>query len=58
MVHLKIPPIYRTGSMTFDTKATLLAVANNRSISVYDLADGERLAMLQGHQGGWDQRVL
>jgi eukaryotic-like serine/threonine-protein kinase len=52
VIHLKPPPIYRTGSLVFNSKATLLAIANDRTISVYDLGDGERLAMLQGHQGG------
>jgi serine/threonine protein kinase/WD40 repeat protein/Tfp pilus assembly protein PilF len=52
VIHLKIPPIYRTGGVVLNSKATLLAVANDRTISVYDLADGERLSMLQGHQGG------
>ena len=53
MIHLKIPRVYRTGGLALNRKATLLAVANDHTISVYDLEDGERLAMLQGHQEGW-----
>ena len=52
VVHLKISPIYRTGAMVFNSKATRLAIASDRTISVYDVEDGERLSMLQGHQGG------
>ena len=52
VIHLKVPPIYRTGGLAFNSKAMLLAVANDRAISLYDLGDGERLSMLQGHQGG------
>ncbi len=52
VIRVKIPPIYRTGFLVFNSKATLLAVANDRTISVYALADGERLSMLEGHQGG------
>ena len=53
MTQLKIPRIVRTGGLALNRKATLLAVANDRTISVYDLGDRERLAMLQGHQEGW-----
>jgi serine/threonine protein kinase/WD40 repeat protein len=49
---LKIPPISRTGGPTLNSKGTLLAVANDRVISVYGVKDEERVAMLQGHQGG------
>ncbi|MGO9661088.1 MAG: WD40 repeat domain-containing serine/threonine protein kinase, partial [Acidimicrobiales bacterium] len=52
-IHLKIPRVFRTGGLALNRKATLLAVANDRTISVYDLEDRERLAMLQGHQEGW-----
>ncbi len=51
--HLKIPRVFRTGGLALNRKATLLAVANDHTISVYDLADKERLAILQGHQEGW-----
>ena len=53
MTHLKIPRIFRTGGLALNRKATLLAVANDRTISVYDLGDREPLAMLEGHQEGW-----
>jgi len=53
MIHLEIPRVFRTGGLALNRKATLLAVANDRTISVYDLEDRERLAMLQGHQEGW-----
>ncbi len=52
VIHVKISPIYRTGGLVLNSKATLLAVANDRTISVFDLADGERVSMLPGHQGG------
>jgi len=52
VIHLKTPAIYRTGSLALNRNGTLLAVANDRSISIFDPANGERLAMLQGHQGG------
>ncbi len=54
MTHLKIPRVLRTGGLALNRKATLLAVADDHSISVYDLGgDRERLAILQGHQEGW-----
>jgi WD40 repeat protein len=53
VTHLKIPRILRTGGLALNRNATLLAVANDRTISVYDLGDTERLAMLLGHQEGW-----
>jgi serine/threonine protein kinase/WD40 repeat protein len=53
MIHVKVPRVYRTGGLALNRKATLLAAANDHTISVYALDDGERLAMLQGHQEGW-----
>ena len=53
MTHLKIPRVLRTGGLALNRAATLLAVANDHTISVYDLGDSERLAILQGHQEGW-----
>ena len=53
MNHLKIPRILRTGGLALNRKATLLAVANDSTISVYNVGDGERRSMLQGHQEGW-----
>jgi serine/threonine protein kinase/WD40 repeat protein len=51
VIHVKIPPVLAHGSLDLSRTAALLAVAHDRAISVYDVRDGERLAMLHGHQG-------
>ena len=47
---LEIPPARVTRNLALDRSGKLLAVSHDRAISVYDMADGERLALLQGHQ--------
>jgi serine/threonine protein kinase/WD40 repeat protein len=51
VINIKIPPVIPYGSLALNRNATLLAVAHNRVISVYDVGNGDRLAMLHGHQG-------
>jgi serine/threonine protein kinase/WD40 repeat protein/Flp pilus assembly protein TadD len=51
VIHLRVPPVTRSASLALGPKGTIVAVSHDRTLSVYDLADGERLAMLQGHQG-------
>ena len=47
---LKLPPICLNRALALDRNGRLLAIVHDRAISVYDLADGERIALLQGHQ--------
>jgi serine/threonine protein kinase/WD40 repeat protein len=49
LVNVKIPPVSTHGSLALSSKGTLLAVAHDRTISVYDVRAGERLTMLHGH---------
>jgi WD40 repeat protein/Tfp pilus assembly protein PilF len=51
VINIKLPPVSFNGSLALNRKATLLAVAHDRVVSVYNVRDGERLAMLHGHQG-------
>jgi len=45
------PPSARVDTaLALSQNGGLLAVAHDRAISVYDVADGERLSLLQGHQ--------
>ncbi len=46
----KIPTPRVLGSIALDHAGTLLAFAHDRAITVYDVAEGEVIARLQGHQ--------
>jgi WD40 repeat protein len=46
---IKIPRARVEQGLALSRSGGLLAVAHDRAISVYDLADGEQLSMLQGH---------
>ena len=46
---LEIPSARVTRNLALDRSGKLLAVSHDRAISVYELSDGERLALLQGH---------
>jgi serine/threonine protein kinase len=45
----KLPMARVEQSIALNRNGGLLAVAHDRAISVYDMADGERLSLLQGH---------
>ena len=50
VLELKIPVARVHSSLELSQQGGLLAVTHDRAISVYDVANGERLAILQGHQ--------
>ncbi len=47
---LKLPPINLSSALTLNRNGRLLAVVHDRAISVFDLADGEPIALLPSHQ--------
>jgi eukaryotic-like serine/threonine-protein kinase len=47
---IKVPSVRVDGGVALNRTGGLLAIVHDRAISVYDLADGERLSLLQGHQ--------
>ena len=47
---VKLPPIYLSSALALDRNGRLLAIVHDRAVSVYDLADGEQIALLQVHQ--------
>ena len=50
VLELKVPIARVHTTLALSHDAGLLAVTHDRAISVYDVANGERLAILQGHQ--------
>jgi serine/threonine protein kinase/WD40 repeat protein len=51
VMHVSLPTNFARGSLALSRNAELLAVAQDRVISVFDVRNGERLAMLHGHRG-------
>ena len=47
---IKVPSVRVDGAVALNRTGGLLAIVHDRAISVYDMADGERLSLLQGHQ--------
>jgi WD40 repeat protein len=47
---LRVPAFRVNASLALDRSGKLLAIGHDRTISVYDTADGEEVARLQGHQ--------
>jgi eukaryotic-like serine/threonine-protein kinase len=47
---VKLPSILVDTSLALSRNGRLLALAHDRVISIYDVADGEQRALLQGHQ--------
>jgi serine/threonine protein kinase len=50
VLEVKVPAARTYGSVSLSRTGRLLAVAHDLAISVYDVTDGELLALLQGHQ--------
>jgi eukaryotic-like serine/threonine-protein kinase len=50
VLDLKIPTAHVHRTLALSQNGGVLAVTHDRAISIYDVANGERLAMLQGHQ--------
>jgi eukaryotic-like serine/threonine-protein kinase len=50
VLELEVPVARVHTTIALSRDAGLLAVTHDRAISVYDVANGERLAILQGHQ--------
>ncbi len=48
---LKLPSIRVGSALALSRNGRLVAIVHDRAISIYDVADGEEVALLQGHQG-------
>ena len=47
---VRVPPARVHSALALGRTGGLLAIVHDRAISVFDVADGEQLALLQGHQ--------
>jgi serine/threonine protein kinase/WD40 repeat protein len=50
VLHVHLPTIIAESGLALSRNAELLAVAHDRAVSVFDVRNGERLAMLHGHR--------